>query len=325
MAIETAPDYEALLRGLAVDGQLVHIERIPARPARTAPLALDLPDLLAERLPPGGLWTHQAAAVDLARSGRSVAVATGTASGKSLCYQLPLAAAALESEPATALMIFPTKALAQDQLRALGAMEVPDLVAVTYDGDTAPADRPFARRHADVILTNPDMLHVGILPHHGRWATFLMRLRYVVLDELHTLRGIFGSHVAHLLRRLRRLCAHYGSNPTFVFGSATIGRPSALASALCGMPVVEVDDDGSPRGERLFALWNPPITDERSAARASSNVETAEVLAALVSSGYRGIAFTRSRKGSELVASYAKRRLPPELASMVRPYRGGYL
>src|SRR3954454_10780248 len=325
MAIETAPDYEALLRGLAVDGQLVHIERIPARPARTAPLALDLPDLLAERLPPGGLWTHQAAAVDLARSGRSVAVATGTASGKSLCYQLPLAAAALESEPATALMIFPTKALAQDQLRALAAMEIPNLVPVTYDGDTAPADRTFARRHADVILTNPDMLHVGILPNHGRWATFLMRLRYVVLDELHTLRGIFGTHVAQVLRRLRRLCAYYGSAPTFIFSSATIGRPGELASALCGLDVAEVSDDGSPRGERLFALWEPPRLDESSGARGSSNGETARLLASVVEAGGRGIAFTRSRKGTELVAAGAKRYVREELRATVRPYRGGYL
>src|SRR5436190_23163685 len=216
MVIEAAPDYEALLRDLAVDDQLVHLERIPARSARTAPLSQPLPGLLAERLPPDGLWTHQAAAVDLARAGRSVAIATGTASGKSLCYQLPLAAAALEPEPATALMIFPTKALAQDQLRALGAMDVPGLVAVTYDGDTSPPERTFARKHANVVLTNPDMLHVGILPNHGRWATFLMRLRFVVLDEPHTLRGVFGTHVAHVLRRLRRLCERYGSSPTFL-------------------------------------------------------------------------------------------------------------
>src|SRR4051794_3822848 len=281
MVIEAAPDYEVLLRDLAVDGQLVHLERIPARPARTAALALPLPGLLAERLPAGGLWTHQAAAVDLARRGRSVAVATGTASGKSLCYQLPLAAAALEEEPATALMVFPTKALAQDQLRALATMEVPDLVAVTYDGDTAPADRTFARRHAHVILTNPDMLHVGILPNHGRWATFLMRLRYVVLDELHTLRGVFGTHVAQVLRRLRRLCERYGSSPVFMFSSATIGKPGELASALCGVPVAEVggEMDGSPRGERLFALWNPPLLDAASGARASGNSETARLLA----------------------------------------------
>src|SRR3954452_4118828 len=169
------------------------------------------------------------------------------------------------------------------------------------------------------------MLHAGILPNHGRWATFLMRLRYVVLDELHTLRGIFGTHVAHVIRRLRRLCEHYGSSPTFVFSSATIGRPGELASSLCGLDVAEVDDDGSPRGERLFALWNPPLLDESSGARGSSNGETARLLAAVVRAGGRGIAFTRSRKGTELVAASAKRSLPDELRDAVRPYRGGYL
>ncbi|HEY2556092.1 MAG TPA: DEAD/DEAH box helicase, partial [Diaminobutyricibacter sp.] len=318
-------ELDDLVTGLAGSDQLVHLERIPPRPARTASPARPLPSAIARLLPEGGLWTHQAAAIDLARDAQSVAVATGTASGKSLCYQLPIAEAVVDTPPGTALLVFPTKALAQDQLRSLGSMDVPGLVAVTYDGDTPSNDRTWARRHANVVLTNPDMLHVGILPHHGRWSTFLAHLRFVVLDELHTLRGIFGSHVAHLLRRLRRICAHYGSDPTFIFGSATIGRPAELASALCGLPVAEVADDGSPRGERLFALWNPPLTDERAGVRASSNAETAEVLTGLVSAGYRGIAFARSRKGTELVASYARRRLPPELSSMVRPYRGGYL
>ena len=319
------PELDDLVTGLAGCDQLVHLERIPPRAARTAPTARPLAPPVASLVPEGGLWTHQAAAIDLAREGHSVAVATGTASGKSLSYQLPIAEAVLDNPPGTALLVFPTKALAQDQLRALGAMELPALVPVTYDGDTPSNERTWARRHANVVLTNPDMLHVGILPYHGRWSIFLAHLRYVVLDELHTLRGIFGSHVAHLLRRLRRLCAHYGSDPTFIFGSATIGRPAELASALCGRSVAEVNDDGSPRGERLFALWNPPLTDERAGTRASSNAETAEVLTSLVTAGYRGIAFARSRKGTELIASYARRRLAPELSSMVRPYRGGYL
>ncbi|MDQ1516554.1 MAG: box helicase protein, partial [Actinomycetota bacterium] len=203
------PELDDLVAGLASCDQLVHLERMAPRPARTATLATPLPDSLEHLVPEGGLWTHQAAAVDLARAGHSVAVATGTASGKSLCYQLPIAEAATHDPPSTALLVFPTKALAQDQLRSLATLDVPGLVPVTYDGDTPTNERTWARRHANVVLTNPDMLHVGILPHHGRWATFFMRLRYVVLDELHTLRGIFGSHVAHLLRRLRRLCAHY--------------------------------------------------------------------------------------------------------------------
>src|SRR5439155_13512555 len=156
-------------------------------------------------------------------------------------------------------------------------------------------------------------------------ATFLHRLRYVVVDELHMLRGIFGSHVAHVLRRLRRVCAHYGSEPAFVFCSATIGRPAELAAALCGLSIEPVVDDGSPRGERLFALWNPPLLDDESGARSSSNVEAADLLAGFVDAGHRAIAFTRSRKGTELVAAYARRRLPVERASAVRPYRGGYL
>jgi DEAD/DEAH box helicase domain-containing protein len=169
------------------------------------------------------------------------------------------------------------------------------------------------------------MLHVGILPNHERWANFLMRLRYVVFDELHTLRGVFGTHVAHLIRRLRRLCAFYGSSPTFVFASATIGAPGGLATALCGLDVEEVVDDGSPQGERLFALWNPPLISAASGIRASPNGETAALLSGLVTSGFRTIAFTRSRKGAELVAAAAKEQLPDALAASVRPYRGGYL
>ncbi|HUQ39724.1 MAG TPA: DEAD/DEAH box helicase [Acidimicrobiales bacterium] len=314
---------EQVLRGAADRGQLVHLERLEEREARTAPLSVPLPEALRDRVPATGLWSHQAAAIDLARAGRSVALATGTASGKSLAYQLPVAEAAMTGS--TALLLFPTKALAQDQLRALGGLDIAELVAVTYDGDTGTDERSWARRHANVILTNPDMLHVGILPSHARWATFLMRLRYVVVDELHTLRGIFGTHVAHVLRRLRRLCALYGADPTFVFTSATLGRPAALARALAGLEVAEVVEDGSPRGERLFALWNPPLLDEASGARGSGNVECAELLSALVRTGHRTIAFTRSRKGAELVAAHTRRRLPQELAGTVQPYRSGYL
>ncbi|OWY60044.1 hypothetical protein B7486_71325, partial [cyanobacterium TDX16] len=212
----------------------MHLERLPARAARTAPLATPLPPKVQELLPHDALWSHQAEAIDLARSGRSVAVATGTASGKSLCYQVPIAeAVATGLRPATALLIFPTKALAQDQLRSLLHLDVPRLVAATYDGDSSQEERAWARRHANVILTNPEMLHAGLLPHHERWATYLKRLQYVVIDELHVLRGVFGTHVAHLLRRLRRLCDHYGADPTFIFSSATIGRPGLLASDLC--------------------------------------------------------------------------------------------
>jgi DEAD/DEAH box helicase domain-containing protein len=316
---------EDLVASLFGDDRLVHLERLPAREARHADLARPLPDAVRAHLPAGGLWTHQAEAIDLARAGRSVAVATGTASGKSRCYQLPIAEAVHDDPPGTALLLFPTKALAQDQLRAFAAFDLPGLVPVCYDGDTDPDARSWAHRHGSVVLSNPDMLHVALLPHHARWATFLMRLRYVVIDELHVLRGIFGTHVAHVLRRLRRVCAHYGSDPTFIFCSATIGQPDRLASSLCGKDVAAVTDDGSPRGERLFALWNPPLLDEATGTRASANVETAHLLSTLVHDDHRAIAFCRSRKGTELVAADTRRRLPDVLRETVRPYRGGYL
>jgi DEAD/DEAH box helicase domain-containing protein len=314
-----------LVASLFGDDRLVHLERLAAREARHAELARPLPPAVEALLPPGGLWTHQAQAIDLARAGRSIAVATGTASGKSRCYQLPIAEAVGDDPPGTALLLFPTKALAQDQLRALAGVDLPGLVPICYDGDTDPDARSWARRHGTVVLSNPDMLHVALLPHHARWATFLMRLRYVVVDELHVLRGIFGTHVSHVLRRLRRVCAHYGSDPTFIFCSATIGEPERLAASLCGKEVTAVTDDGSPRGERLFALWNPPLLDETTGARASANVETAHLLSSLVHEDHRAIAFCRSRKGTELVAADTRRRLPEALRGSVRPYRGGYL
>jgi len=313
-----------VVRSLDTRGQLVHLERIPPRAAEFRELSRPLPAQIRGRFP--RFWSHQAAAIDRARRGVSVAVSTGTASGKSLCFQVPIAEAVVSSSSdSAALLLYPTKALAQDQLRSLAELRIPGMVPATYDGDTDPDQRAWVRRNANVVLTNPDMLHAGILPNHARWATFLMRLRYVVLDELHTLRGIFGTHVSHLIRRLRRLCALYGSSPTFILTSATVGSPAALASMLTGLDVDEVVDDGSPRGERLFALWNPPMLDDRRGERGSANVETSHVLSSLVEHGYRAIAFTRSRKGAELVAVGAKRGLPAALAATVRPYRGGYL
>ena len=318
-------DAESLLHDLAQGGRLVHLEHLPARQARTGSLSSPLPETVWKALDIPALWSHQAAALDLARQGRSVVLATGTASGKSLCYQAAIAEAALDEPAGSALLLFPTKALAQDQLRALTSLAVPGVVAATYDGDTSPEARSWARRHANVVLTNPEMLHAALLPFHGRWAEFLQRLRFVVIDELHVLRGIFGSHAGHLLRRLRRLCARYGSSPTFVFTSATIGEPGRLASELCGLPVEAVTDDGSPRGERLFALWNPPLLDEATGTRASANVEVAKLTAALVEGGWRTVTFCRSRRGTELVAGEVRRRVPEDLAATVRSYRAGYL
>jgi DEAD/DEAH box helicase domain-containing protein len=273
---------ERYVRLLQDDPRAVHVERLPARAARTAELARPLPDSVRSRLGIDAFWSHQAEAIDLLREGCSVAIATGTASGKSLCYQVPIAESIAEGlRPATALLVFPTKALAQDQLRALGAMEIPRLVAATYDGDLTADARTWVRQHANVVLTNPEMLHHGLLPNHARWSTYLMRLRYIVVDELHVLRGIFGTNVAHVLRRLRRVCLHYGSDPTFVFSSATIGAPGRLAAALCADDVVAVTDDGSPRGERLFVLWNPAAATPRTPSAGTGPDEQAVGPAAL--------------------------------------------
>jgi DEAD/DEAH box helicase domain-containing protein len=310
---------------LGGDPRLVHVERTPARSATFGQLDFPLPEVVRERLGVKDLWSHQATAINHLRAGRSVAIATGTASGKSLCFQIPIAELAAGPKPATSLMLFPTKALAQDQLRSITALDIPGLVAGTYDGDTSGEERTWVRRNANVILTNPEMLHIGLLPNHDKWANFFHRLEFVVIDELHTLRGIFGSNVAHLLRRLRRICAHYGSDPTFVFTSATIGEPGRLASALCGLPVEEVTEDGSPCGDRIFLLWDPAAEDDGSGRNVSSSRDTAELMAALVRGDHRAIAFCRSRKGTEIVAADVRRHLPKKLAESVRPYRGGYL
>lgn len=322
----------ALLDELQDEGRLVHVEHFPAEPAVFGSLKTPLPDSVVNQLDRAhglsdlasvqNLYSHQAAAIDLVRQGKSVVVATGTASGKSLCYQLPIAEA---SGNHTALCMFPTKALAHDQLRSIGGFDFPDVVPATYDGDTDFTQRGWVRNRANVILTNPEMLHNGMLPHHARWSGFLRKLRYIVIDELHMYRGVFGTHMAHLLRRLRRLAEHYGAKPVFVFSSATIGQPGRLASELCGLKVLEITDDGSPKGPREFALLNPPLLDETTGARASTTSETSSVIAALVKGGHRTIAFTASRKGTELVAGDVRRRLRGKLAESVRSYRGGYL
>jgi DEAD/DEAH box helicase domain-containing protein len=314
-----------------IGARLTRLELIPARPARYGDPELPLHPEVLERLAARGaerLYVHQAEAVDRLRAGRSIALATGTGSGKSLCYQAPVAESVLSGGKDTALLLFPTKALAHDQLRSLRSWLVPGMRAVAYDGDTPVDERASLRRSANVVLTNPEMLHAGILPYHDRWATFLMRLRYVVVDELHTLRGIFGSHVAHLLHRLRRVCLHYGAEPAFCFASATIGNPAALASELCGLPVDAIDDDGSPRGTRAVALLDRPMVDEAQGRRASATAEVGGLLAHLVGSGLRTIAFSPSRRSAELVARHAQRRLEdrgPALAKTVAAYRGGYL
>lgn len=304
----------------------MHLETLPERCASTASLARPLPTALAHLEPPGGFWRHQARAIDLIRDRHSVVVATPTASGKSRCYQVPIAESVVTGIRAgTSLLLYPTKALAQDQLRAFGELAVDGLAAVTYDGDASRAERSWARDHANVVLTNPEMLHHALLPHHPKWATFFRRLEFVVIDELHVFRGIFGSNVAHLIRRLRRICELYGSDPTFVFCSATIGAPDQLASELCGQPVTAVTADASPAATRHIAIVQPATINVERGIRQSPATEAISVLGELVASGKRTICFCPSRAMTERVAAGLIRALPPEQADRVRAYRSGYL
>ena len=318
--------FDDLIEELAADGRLAHVAHQPARPARFANAIAPISQGVLDALHHQRLFTHQAEAIDLVRAGHSVVVATGTASGKSRCYQIPIAeAAARPGNTGTALLLFPTKALAQDQLRAFAAHKFPQVIPGTYDGDSTPEQRTWVRSTANVVLTNPEMLHAAMLPGHARWATFLSRLDHVVIDELHVLRGVFGTHVSHVLRRLRRLCHHYGSDPKFIFTSATIGEPGTLAEQLCGVPVTEVTNDGSPRGERTIVMLNPPILDAAQGIRSSSNAEAASIGAELIRRNHRTIVFCRSRRGTELVSSDIARRLPADQQDSVRAYRAGYL
>ncbi len=320
--------------------RITHVESVPARQGRRADWPAWSPPLLVERLAASGIeapWEHQAAAAEHARAGRSVIIATGTASGKSLAYLLPSVEAiyAGEDNPrhqGTILYLAPTKALAADQLRALRSLRLTRVRAATYDGDTPHDERAWVRQHANYVLTNPDMLHRSILPGHSRWSSFLRRLRYVIIDEAHGYRGVFGSHIAQVLRRLRRLCARYRSNPTFILASATASEPATTASRLTGLDVVAVDDDASPRGPATFALWEPPLTDLRgeqgAPVRRTATAEAGDLLADLVVEDVQTLAFVRSRRGAESVALSAKRALhevAPHLAEQVAAYRAGYL
>ncbi|MFF5261973.1 DEAD/DEAH box helicase [Actinomadura viridis] len=318
--------------------RITHVESVPARPGRRARWPDWTTPLLAERLAAAGIeapWEHQAEAAEHAHAGRSVIIATGTASGKSLAYLLPSIATIYDEKAhreGTVLYLAPTKALAADQLRALRALRLTRLRAATYDGDTPRDERAWVRQHANYVLTNPDMLHHSLLPGHARWASYLRRLRYVIIDEAHGYRGVFGSHVAQVLRRLRRVCARYGTEPTFVLASATASEPAATASRLTGLDVVAVDDDASPRGPATFALWEPPLTELRgeqgAPVRRTATAEAGDLLADLVVEGVQTLTFVRSRRGAESVALGAKRALheaAPELTGQVAAYRAGYL
>jgi DEAD/DEAH box helicase domain-containing protein len=321
-------DPHLFLATLEQDESLVHVRDLPARAPRPRPFPEDVPSVLVDRLRlvgVDGLYEHQAVALDLVREGRNTVIATGTASGKTLVYNAAFASEALADPKRTALYLFPTKALARDQLRQVRALRLPQVKAAVYDGDTPQAERPLIRRNANLVMTNPDMLHAAILPDHARWGDFLLRLSLVVVDEAHVARGVFGSHVSMVLRRLRRLVAHYGGEPRFVLASATVGNPAELAERLVGVSFDAVVEDASPAGAKVFALWNPPVIDEETGARRSPLTDASILMSRLAEDGVKSIGFARSRRAAELLAEFTRRELPGELKRKVKSYRAGYL
>ncbi len=335
-----------ILLGDTRAGRPVHVEHIPARAGREAPWPRWLPAEIVGAFAGRGIrapWSHQAAAAEHARADRNVIISTGAASGKSLGYLMPALTSVLAGE--TVLYVTPTKALAADQLAAIQSLGLPGVQAAVFDGDSTRAERDWARSHARYLLTTPDMLHQSLLPRHVRWSGFLSRLRYVIIDECHGYRGVFGSHVGQVLRRLRRVAAHHAPpggppRPVFMLASATVGTPGTCARLLTGLEAAEVTEDGSPRGPLAFALWEPPLTDARGEAgarlRRTATAQAADLLARLVGENVPTLAFIRSRRGAEAVALAARRSLgapespgpfgaPGSPGSKVAAYRSGYL
>jgi DEAD/DEAH box helicase domain-containing protein len=310
-----------LLSDPDIGNRIAHVERIPARGADWEPLPPDLDPALAAALDSRGvdrLYSHQAKAYSLARSGRDFVVVTPTASGKTLCYNLPIVQTLLEDASARALYLFPTKALSQDQQAELNEVALGGKLPLriyTYDGDTPDSLRVAARDRGRIVISNPDMLHSGVLPNHAKWIHFFSNLRYIVIDEMHAYRGVFGSHVANVLRRLLRIAAFYGARPRFILCSATIGNPGELASSLIGRAVEEIRENGAPRGERVVLFYNPPLVDPVQGIRKSTATESEALAVRLLKAGVKTILFARSRLKVELIASYIT-------AALANPYNG---
>ncbi|MBO0866583.1 MAG: DEAD/DEAH box helicase, partial [Mycobacterium sp.] len=324
---------------------LRHVADLPPRAGRSRPWPTWAePDVVHAFVDRGisSPWSHQVDAAELAHAGHHVVISTGTASGKSLAYQLPILNALATDPRARVLYLSPTKALGHDQLRAAHALtaaipRLHDVAPTAYDGDSPGEVRRFARERSRWLFSNPDMVHLSMLRNHARWAVFLRGLRYLVVDECHSYRGVFGSNVAMVLRRLLRLCARYSahpvSTPTVIFASATTASPGASATELIGQPVQEITEDGSPQGARTVALWEPPlladlIGENGAPVRRSAGAEAARVMADLIAEGARTLTFVRSRRGAELTALAARARLDavaPELTGQVASYRAGYL
>lgn len=328
-------DLLSVVGQVAAPGAITHVRRLPAVDGRHSPWPGWADPQVRVAFEAAGVsrpWTHQVEFAELAHAGRDAVLATGTASGKSLAYQLPVLSALIADPRANALYLSPTKALAGDQLRTLTELGLAGVRPARYDGDTPRDERDWVREHARWVLTNPDMLHRGMLPRHDRWARLWRRLRYVVVDECHAYRGVFGSHVALVLRRLRRIARRYGSDPVFLLASATVADPARSAARLIGSPVVAVTEDGAPRAGADFVLWEPPVLSDGgengAPVRRSAPAEAALLLAKLVDSGARTLTFVRSRHGAEQTALSAQRQLgetDPALVERVSAYRGGYL
>jgi DEAD/DEAH box helicase domain-containing protein len=337
MLVDRPPSADAAIESLLADPSvtgLVAAHRVlEARPPRYAPFGDGLDARIIGALQRRGveaLYTHQAAALTSVQAGRNVCVVTPTASGKTLCYNLPVLDAVAKDPSARALYLFPTKALAADQLtelRAISEAAELDLKTHTYDGDTPANVRSVVRAAGQVVVTNPDMLHAAILPHHTKWFKLFENLRYVVIDELHTYRGLFGSHVANVIRRLRRICRHYGADPIFICASATIANPAELAERLIEAPVKLIDDNGAPRGTKHVVIINPPVVNRELGIRRSSLLTGQRVAERLIRGGVQTIVFARSRTAVEVLTSYLRESIPPPPGHphTIRGYRGGYL
>jgi DEAD/DEAH box helicase domain-containing protein len=324
----TTEPWDSLLETGRTDERLVHEDLYESRPPRLVGIPGELNWKVTQALEHAGietLYAHQAEAVHQAFDGPTI-ITTGTASGKSLCFQLPTLEVLTSDPAARALYIYPTKALAQDQARSLARFGLHKHIRpAIYDGDTPRQERSAIRKRSNLVITNPDMLHVGILPHHAAWGDLFANLAFVVVDEAHVYRGVFGSHVGNVLRRVRRAAAIHGTEPRFLLTSATIANPIELAETLTGLkPFRLVERDGAPRAERQIAMWNPPLLDEQLGTRASALYEAAEVFSELIQKGARTICFMKSRKGIELILRHARARLSPELAERIAPYRAGY-
>jgi DEAD/DEAH box helicase domain-containing protein len=312
------------------------ITAIRRQPAREAEL-VEVPDNVDARLTAtlkqrgvSKLYSHQREAFDQIADGKNIVVVTPTASGKSLCYNLPVLNSLLNDPDACALYLFPTKALSEDQLASFHGMVESigsDIRAFTYDGDTPGDARRAIRRRANVVLTNPDMLHAGVLPHHTKWARFFEKLQYIVVDELHTYRGVFGSHLANIFRRLRRICNFYGSDPQFICSSATIANPKELAEALTQKSFVQVDRNGAPSGEKYFVFYNPPVVNRQLGIRRSYINEARRMAQVFLDRGLQTLVFTNSRLSTEILVRYLKNHYErsTDRAERIRGYRGGYL